>query len=130
MRFNKNKNKIIYTFLDVFIYYTHGTFIRWYLRNWCVRNEISLLFDLLSISLRHSIRSRRVTNLIIDPKTHIFLHACASFSELPSNMISMNTPMIAFIAVLKAFSQTKLSRSLYISSIKIPHVDLNILIWL
>ena len=37
------------------------------------------------ICLRHLIRSREVTN----PEKAIFLHACVTYSELPSNISSM-----------------------------------------
>ena len=42
------------------------------------------------ICLRHLIRSRTVTNRIVfSPKRRIFLHACATCSELPSTLSPM-----------------------------------------
>ena len=42
------------------------------------------------IGLRHLIRSRAVTNPTFYPKTPIFLHTCASYSEIPSYICTMN----------------------------------------
>ena len=39
--------------------------------------------------LRHSVRSRAGTNRILNPKMPIFLLACATCSELPSNISSI-----------------------------------------
>ena len=41
------------------------------------------------ICLRHLIRSRAITNWIFSPNMHIFLHACAICSELPSYIGTM-----------------------------------------
>ena len=42
------------------------------------------------IYIRHSIRSRTVTNRVSFPKRPIFPHACATCSELPSNMLTIS----------------------------------------
>ena len=57
---------------------SHGIYVWW----WHVgRNPCYL------ICLRHSISSRAVG--FFSPKSPIFLHACATFSELPSNTTTM-----------------------------------------
>ena len=53
--------------------YTHGSYIWWYLRNRCSRNEQSLLFDVFKAKA----------------KWPIFFHACASLAELPYNISTM-----------------------------------------
>ena len=53
----------------------HCAFIRWYLINRCARKELqSLLFDLFEA---------------FDYIESIFLHACATYSDLPSNISNM-----------------------------------------
>ena len=49
-----------------------------------VRNILCYL-----ICLRHLIRSRAVTNWIFSPKRPFYLHAFATYSELPSNICTM-----------------------------------------
>ena len=53
-----------------------------------------------SIFVRHLITSNAVTNRIFSPKRPIFLHACAACSELPSNISTMNEPMLAYHMLL------------------------------
>ena len=61
----------------------NGTFIRWYLIKRCAGKAQSLLFDLFKAF--HNIERSHKS----DPKRPIFLHACATCYELPSNISTM-----------------------------------------
>ena len=58
------------------------------------------------ICLRHLIRSRAVTDLF-SPKRSIFLHACATRSELPSNISSLKVVKLLFRSISSVWSSKK-----------------------
>ena len=45
------------------------------------------------ICLRHSIRLRAVTNRFFSPKRPIYLHACETYSKLPSNIYTRSVTL-------------------------------------
>ena len=51
--------------------------------------------------LRHLFRWKAVNNRFFSPKTLIFLHACATCSELPSSIITMSESMLANVRSLQ-----------------------------
>ena len=63
---------------------TNYTYIRWSE----IGGQVRMIFCYF-IWIRHSIRSRIVTNWIFSPKIPITIHACATCSDLPSNISSM-----------------------------------------
>ena len=64
--------------------------------------------------LRRFIRSRAVTNRIIffSPKIPIFLHACASCYDLPSNINTMNT-IFSLDIIIQSTANEMASKSIF-----------------
>ena len=65
--------------------FDYGTYIGWKL-DAHVRSNLCYL-----ICLRHLLRSRAVMNRIFSPKRPMFVHACATSSELPSNISTVGS---------------------------------------
>ena len=76
---------------------THGTYIRGQLRYRCARTEQSLLFSL--IKAFDQIQSSHTSDFFFSPKGNIHLHACATCSNLPSNIITMTMIMTMTISI-------------------------------
>ena len=66
-------------FLSKFFLLCHGTYIRWKVRNRCAGKD-----DFCLICLRHL----RMSEFVLYENNYIF-HACATCSELPSNISTM-----------------------------------------
>ena len=66
-----------------------GTYIRWVFRNRCARKEQALLFDLF--------KAFDEIGCIYNnsPTSPTFLHACATCSEIPSDISTMGWTMIS-----------------------------------
>ena len=62
--------------------WTRVLLVRWLLRNWCARREQSLLKTVYQIESSHKAR-------YFSPKRPIFLHAGATYFELPSDISAM-----------------------------------------
>ena len=68
-----------------------------------------------NLCLRHLIRSRAVTNFF-SPKRPTFIYACATYSELPSNISSMG-PSLILIEMIGMIGRASLNRSFALNSV-------------
>ena len=84
--------------LYVFLFLSHQTMVLIFIDG---KSEIGVQLRrniCYLVSLRHLIRSRAVTNLILfSPLRPIFLHACATCSELPSDIGTMHQTYAVFL---------------------------------